>query len=263
MTAMSGVVIWMGPVSTVNLKSVVLPPDWSVLTVSCEMLGKPSCPTPLTPTDFRSYAASLGSDPLGALMAKAGSPEHAVLASFSAGHGLLDPLLNANAGDPRIQGVYAADSYYGLDVKPGYKRQADAAIAAGPNGPPFWLSTSSAKGGVTIHSGSESMAVFAGAEALVDVDPPTGMPKPVTSKGLGSCLWLDYQALYAHQEHATLLCPTALNLWFSGATVTPIGPGVTPGPGASPLSLFGSLVAVGLGGAAGYYAARWAERRWG
>lgn len=247
---MSGVIIWMGPVSTSNLAGVKMPSDWSIVTISAEVVQPGS--NALTPTMFRSFAATLGADPLGALMARATtSPDQAILASFSAGHGLLDPLLTANGGDPRIRGVYAADSVYGLDVKPGYLKQGQASVASGT---PFWLSTSSAKGGVTIHSGSESMVPLAQALGLQDMDPPAGMPTPVLCKGAGGCVWLDYQSLFAHGDHATKLCPAALNIWFGQAPPTlPSGggPGLEPGLGSKALALAGGL-------AVGYFAARWA-----
>lgn len=247
---MSGVIIWMGPVSTANLASVKLPPDWSVVTISAEVVQPGS--SALTPTMFRTYAATLGADPLGALMARAKtSPDEAILASFSAGHGLLDPLLQANGGDPRIRGVYAADSVYGLDVKAGYLKQGKASVATGT---PFWLSTSSAKGGVTIHSGSESMIPLAQALGLQDMDPPAGMPTPVLCKGLGGCVWLDYQSLFSHGDHATKLAPAALDIWFGAAPPTlPSGggPGLEPGLGSKALGL-------GAGALAGFLAARWA-----
>lgn len=246
---MSGVIIWMGPVSTANLATVHMPADWSIVTIALEVVAPDKTYAQgLTPTDFRNYASTLGADPLGALMAKAGtSPTEAILASFSAGHGLLDPLLSASAGDSRIQGVYAADSYYGLDVKAGYLKQGQASIASGV---PFWLSTSSAKGGVTIHSGSESAVVLANALGLGPVDPPTGMPKPVTARGKGGVLWLDYQGLFSHGDHATKLCPTALDIWFGKPQPVPAYDPQGP-------SLALAAAALVLGGAAGYFGAKY------
>jgi hypothetical protein len=245
----SGVIVWMGPVSTANLATVHLPADWSIVTISLEVVAPTKTPAQgLTPTDFRTYAATLGPDPLGTLMAKAGTaPTQAILASFSAGHGLLDPLLSTNGGDPRIQGVYAADSYYGLGLKPGYVKQGQASLQSNV---PFWLSTSSAKGGVTIHSGSESAKVLADALGLAPEDPPSGMPKPVTCRGKGGVLWLDYQSLFSHGDHATKLCPTALDIWFGS-------PGAVPAYDPQGPTLATAALALALGGAAGYFGARW------
>lgn len=258
----SGTIIWMGPVSQSNLNSVKIPDNWDIVTISQEVVA-PNRPGPvaLTPTDFRNFASTLGADPLTVLMKRSKkSPKICLIASFSAGHGLLEPLLRANAGDPRIHGVYSADSYYGLEIKEGYYNHAKACINSGSR---FWLSTSNTKGGTTIHSGSESVLPFAN-QLQLDADSPSiWMPPPVTSRGWKNVQWLDYQALFTHIQHATVLCPTALRIWMGeliGGVVPPSdlipsGPPADPSQGLeaasiSPSSKVGMLI---VGAVLGFY----------
>lgn len=268
-----GVIIWMGPVSTSNLSGVVLPPNWQIVTISQEVVAPTQTGgVALTPTMFRTYAATLGQDPLGTLMKRAtNSPELAVLASFSAGAGLLESILGVNTGDARIRAVLSADSYYGLAVKPGYLAQAKASIASGV---PFWLTTSNVGSSLSsgLHSGSESVVPFADALGL-GVTPafPTGMPKPVVTRDDSGVQWLDYQGLYSHVQHATILAPAALNIWFnvlagvrtlpyqgmqSTPPPTPNMPSEPPGPDTE-LST-GSKIALWVGsGLVGFFGMRW------
>ncbi len=210
--------MWMGPVMTANLAGVPLPPGWSIFTVGDVVRPRDRPPAEgIKPQDFRTWAAAkLGARPLLALLELA-QVEAAILASFSAGHGLLELLLADAPGDRRILGVLAADSYYGLDVKPGYLAHAQFCIATGD---PFWLTSSRSGEGPSSHSATQSIEPFAAELELRPVRAPAEVPAPVRALGRGGVLWLDYgragDSALEHRRHALELAPTILSAWLRG-----------------------------------------------
>lgn len=253
-------ILWMGPVSAANLKLLKLPVGFSVVTINKGMPQR--APTPggappeIASDAFRALGESFGDDPLGGLLSQHGraAEDFVLLASFSAGHGLLEYILNKHgAYDPRISGVLAADSYYvsqadanSLTPKPGFTAWGLRSIQTGA---PLWL-TSSATAGPNYPSCSESILGLSTVLQLTAREPPKEMPRPGGCKGRagpegdGGVYWLDYGAKYPHVKHATSLAPVALTAWLSD--VGPIqGPGApgpkapgspgptTPGPGGS------------------------------
>lgn len=212
------VVIWFGPVATANLAPAVVGTEVSILTINGQVVA-PDHAKAIKPSDFTPWVSNLGPDPLGALLTKAHA-DRAYLAAFSAGAGGLEGVLQRNAGDPRILGVLAADAYFGLTIKPGYMAQAKACEAGGP---PFWLTTGATKT-PSGNSGAMSVKPFADALGMVEVATPAGMPPTVLSRGKGSVVWLNYEALFDHIAHATKLAPDAIRAWLTAPQPVPFPP---------------------------------------
>lgn len=250
-------IIWIGPVSTSNLNDVKLPVGWKVFTVSKELVAPTKDATlGLNPQDFRSFAGTLGQDKIGELLRRAGA-EQAILASFSAGHGLLEELLRGQPSDPRIVGVLSADSYYGLAVKPGYKAFADSA----KTGVPFILTTSNSKDGtITPHSGSESVLPFAQALEMSATPGPGDVPPPDAAMRQGSVLWLDYKGKFPHISHATVLAPLMLNHMLHGDGGVTIPPPI--GVPAGDSDVFRKWLAFVSGAITGFVGLDWMKKSW-
>lgn len=244
---MSRAILWMGPVSTAQFGKV--PEGWTLLTIGDVVLPAGRTAKEGTrPSDFRAFYASLGSDPLGELLRRANASS-AILVSFSAGHGLLEKLLEKQANDPRIEGVILGDSYYGLDVHPGSFAFAQRALVSGV---PFWITTSNAKDGtLTVHSGSESVLPFANALGL----PSKKVPSPpfvagAIGRGQGGVLWADYEGRITHQQHALRAADLARFLAGSGSSTPSTGSRKSSG------DELGTLALLVAGGFALYYASK-------
>lgn len=245
--------LWMGPVQKHDLTRVFTPPEgWTVYTVGSQVARGEAAARPslgVVPEDFRVWArAHLGSDPLGELLRLAGGAERAVLASYSAGHGLAEFLLAEGAEDARLRAAVLADSYYGLDVHAGSYAFGEAAIR---DGRPFWLTTSNSfQLPHTPNSGARSVAGLADALGLGPVAMPAGMPPEGVARGRGSVLWMDYGGSYTHQGHVPfagrMLASLAREEAGSWASATPAGGTETRGSsqGAGALLVGGLLTAL-------------------
>jgi len=239
-------IVWMGPVATANIAPAVAGTDVSILTVNGWTVA-PDHPRAVAPSDFRPWVQALGSDPVGALCAMAHADE-VWLAAFSAGAGALEAVLKARPADERVLGVLAADAYYGLAVKPGYLAHAKATTR------PFWLTSSNAR---DVHTCAESVLPFADSLGLAPASPPPAMPPPIATRSSGPVAWLNYEGLYSHVQHATVLSPAALRSWVTGQEApppTPPEPWTPPEPGQAPEpaeSLRAHALAAGAGAAVG------------
>lgn len=209
----NGLVLWVGPVSASMLAGHV-PDGWSLQTINHGPSGS------IHSSDFRSWALSLGPDPLGRI---APNFDAVIVASFSAGHGASDVILErcAALGDDRLSGYLGADSYY-LDSlasppKPGHL--AFGACAA-HDGRPFWLTTSTHPNQAR-PSASACVASLSDALRLRRMRVPPSMPPGASAHGRGGALWLDYGATFAHPEHATVLAPMALDAWQRSSARAP------------------------------------------
>ena len=236
-------IVWMGPVSTSNLAGVPLPKGWGIWTIGDVVRPPDRDPAEgIKPQDFRDWAAAkLGARPFDRLL-ELGQVDAVVLASFSAGHGLLELLLAAAHGDKRILGTLAADSYYGLELKPGYLAHGRDCVASGD---PFWLTSSDAGRGPSSSSASQSLAPFAAELELRSARAPREMPPPVRTLGRGGVLWLDYarpgDGAPAHLRQAVELAPAALTAWVGG-----IGAGAKRDSSALGAVAFAAALAWGL-----------------
>lgn len=246
-------IIWMGPAATSHIAPAVKGRDVPITTINCQTIQPPvDCP-PLRTIHFDPWLATLGADALGTLLGRM-KVDAAYLGAYSAGAGGLEGLLVRHAGDPRILGCYSADAYFADFVKPGYKKQADACQTSGV---PFWLSSG--------ELGSPHAKLFADALGMVDTPPPAVMPKPIVSRAKGPVRWLDYQKLYTHPEHASVLAPIAIGSWL-GVEMVPLP--VPPAGGDEPpvesegLTAVEKTLLVAGGIAIGVTLYRLVRRRW-
>jgi hypothetical protein len=218
-------VLWCGPISARTLPADLFPPGSHVLTVNEGDGGIGS-----------SAFARLG-ERYGSLetLARAhrlelGDFDRVIIASFSAGWGLVEKLLQ---DDPTLPDVLlAADSYYtgsGLGRKPGYAALCERA-ARGEALAVLSCSTIAGPGYPSSDAGLEALLAPLELEPLPDPPLPysTTLPRPEETLGRASLLWLRYGTRLEHAQHATRLAPELVR-----ALVTPYLEGRAP-PGASP-----------------------------
>lgn len=161
-------------------------------------------------------------------------PEQIALASFSAGYGLLDPILAVPEDRARVTACCFADSVFlggdpntgkGGPAKPG----ATAFGAEAVNGDKLLVSTSAHSTDGSYLTGMQSWtltweAIRAKSECLCEpqkVKPRSPVPEPPLGFWqLGSsCYWGDYGDMFAHGEHNDLsaaIWQAYLAPWLSG-----------------------------------------------
>ncbi|TXH50447.1 MAG: hypothetical protein E6Q97_20455 [Desulfurellales bacterium] len=165
---------------------------------------------------FGEWANTLGSDPLTALAGP--DATRIVMAGFSAAHGAHEVILGKVAlrKDPRLVGLYAADSYYsawGVQTpKPGHRAWLRMAIEYGL---PAWFSTST-RHPAAHPSATESFLIMANSLGMLPVDydkelSGNDVPDPRSVRKQGSVMWFEYGDSLQHPEHATKLAPIALS----------------------------------------------------
>jgi hypothetical protein len=143
-----------------------------------------------------------------------------VLASFSAGHNIVRPLMLDPANRARVDVLYLADSIYGswknqeaqtINVPDGYVDFAIDALDAKK----LFVATSSNSPNSPFPNGEQSMKALAQAIESRAGQPmqeasalsPEITPQPVGAGQLGGTLFCDYGGLVTHPEHATKLAP--------------------------------------------------------
>lgn len=198
------VILWIGPVWP-QIIAPAVPKDWMILTFDDKVAGGNGSDA------YRRWALSLGFDPLTRLAPNA---TQILIAGFSRAHGAIEVLLAqaAAAGDVRITGLLALDSYYSsLGVttpKPGFLNWCNFALA---HNLPAIFTTSS--GHLPTHqSASDSIKPLANALQLRETAIAIPhLPPPVKTFGRGGILWLDYQARERHEDHPLKLAQPILS----------------------------------------------------
>jgi len=262
-------VVWAGPISG-ELRSVKWRQPTVVLVVNKGISDQYDCAGSMAgwttehtvscigSSAFGRLASSLGSDILGALLAKSGITDagKVTLASFSAGHGLLNPILKQSAD--RVSAVMLFDSYYGA-TKEGYLAAAQRAV----RGDCVMVVTASGFGGANYSSCNEYVKWM-----LQRIEPlddgalywPKDLPQPLSVRTRGSFLYADFGTTISHGEHAKLLAAPIIERWANPPTQ-----GAPPwatdqakpggGPGGTAV-----IVGVGLVVAAGLAALAWRSK---
>jgi hypothetical protein len=233
-------VIWCGPVSPANLKTARLPAGARVVTINRGAGKDPKAPNSGS-SNFELLASQVGGS-LRTLLDGRGVDLDAfrsvTLAGFSAGWGLMEPILRGTDG-ARVDVLYAADAYYGRAVKPGYR----AFLERAAGGRALAILTTSTIAGPTYPSAT------AGVEKLVDglgLEPMTlapALPRPVRALGKLGAVWCDYGLEpFKHVGHATKLAP----LFFSHVVTPYLERRALPGAGGAGDGVAEALAALGL-----------------
>ena len=230
---MSDLMIWCGPVEQRNLAGVKWQRPTGVYTVG----GVGS-------DYFSGLGRSLAPGIVGKLANKwcaqvnppRPAPDRIAMASFSAGHGLIEVTCQEPASLSQLRAICACDSYYvGTQgqIKPGYKAACERAVA----GDMLVILTTGASGGLLPNgkpfpSSREAFAPLADELALTEIPWPEqagNVPAPERLRGRGLCFWLDYGKRFKHEEHALKIAPAVMT-----AMVAPYMAGNQWPPPASP-----------------------------
>jgi hypothetical protein len=254
------VVIWTGPVSASNLKGIAWGRPTKIVTVNHrDWPGPqqgPARPEITGSNAFGTLAARLGPRPVSAILAAAGvdeTPERIALMGYSAGHGLMNPILLSEEAD-RIDAFGAFDAYFTnatKAVKKGYLRH----IQRAASGEALAIVTTSSNGDVGVPPADKSFALLNELVPGVSAEaPPDGVPEPASYVGTGLYGWADYEARVSHENHVhSLVVP------WANATIAPYLAGGTPeglegGGGGGGLSIgkvcFGLALLVAVGAVA-------------
>lgn len=236
-------VIWCGPVSASNLKTARLPAGARVVTVNRGVGKDPAAPN-VGSSHFEALAAQVGGS-LRTLLDGRGVDLDAfrsvTLAGFSAGWGLMEPLLRGTDG-ARVDVLYAADAYYtgpGRQVKPGYRAFLERAAA----GRALALLTTSNIAGPTYPSSAAAVEKLTEGLDLEPVQLAPELPRPVRALGKLGAIWCDYGGEpFQHVGHATKLAP----LFFSHVVTPYLERRALPGAGGAGDSVVEALAALGL-----------------
>jgi hypothetical protein len=241
---MTDLLIWTGPVETRNLASVKWQRPTGVYTVGGEGSDY-----------FSGLGRSLAPGIVGKLSDKwraqtkpaREAPDRIAMASFSAGHGLIETVCKEAASLSQLAAVCACDSYYVAkqgDIKAGYRAACERAVA----GEMLVILTTGASGGMLpdkkpFPSSREAFAPLADELGLSEIAWPEqagNVPAPERLLGRGLCFWLDYDARFKHVEHALKIAPAVI-----GAMVSPYMAGSQwPPPASAPDDGTGGLLAL-------------------
>lgn len=217
---MKHLVIWTGPISDSHLPEDCLPPDSRRLTINEGVGGIGS-------GHFAALGRRYGT--LAGLCERKGidlaEPETVTLASFSAGWGLVERLLQDTDSRERVTALLACDSYYtgaSLTPKPGY----GAATRAAAAGRMLAVLSSSEFEGAGYPSCQAAVgALLEPLEPLESVPAPAGLPvtdsrgilpAPTETRARGGLLWLKYGTRLEHGHHGSRLARVLMR-----ALVTP------------------------------------------
>jgi hypothetical protein len=159
---------------------------------------------------------SLGDDPLSTL---APGSSRIFLATFSAGHGAAEVILNrvVDAADMRLEGLLSCDSYYVANAskppKPGFAAWLQW-ILDSPRGRRAWFTTSSTGGPGYLSASASFMKLAKFLGMGLQTSSPRSMPEPLFFRKRSPVLWFDYGDKFKHVEHATKLARLALPAMF-------------------------------------------------
>lgn len=236
-------VIWCGPVTAGNLKTAKLPDGARVL-----VIGKGISKDPKSPAIGSSHFEALGASVGGSLRTLLDQRQldldgfrSVTLAGFSAGWGLMEPLLRGtDAG--RVDVLYAADAYYtgpGRQVKPGYR----AFLERAAGGRALAILTTSNIAGPTYPSSAAAVEKLVEGLDLAPMQLAPELPRPVRALGRAGAVWCDYGGEpFKHVGHATKLAP----LFFSHVVTPFLERRALPGAGGAGDSVVEALAALGL-----------------
>lgn len=236
-------VIWCGPVSPANLKTARLPAGARVVTVSRGAGKDPKAPN-IGSSNFELLASQVGGS-LRTLLDQRGVDLDAfrsvTLAGFSAGWGLMEPLLRGTDG-ARVDVLYAADAYYtgpGRQVKPGYRAFLERAAA----GRALAILTTSHVAGPSYPSSAAAVEKLTEGLDLAPLSLAPEIPRPERAVGKLGAIWADYGAEpFKHVGHATKLAP----LYFSHVVTPYLERRALPGASGTGDSTLEALAALGL-----------------
>lgn len=204
--------IWVGPITSQNLA----PTEWAhptdVLTLNC--VGSDACAT----IGYNLPRAGM----LRALLKAKGKSmdgyAKVILASFSAGHGLADLMLQDAESRDRISAVCACDSYYtgqGPALKKGYYAFSKMAAAGDKMA---WFSVSSFPGSGYISSGDAIKPLLDAIKPEADSLPgdlSDHLKAPLYCVRQSGFAAAAFGSGYKHVEHATVVAPAVLGGWIS------------------------------------------------
>ncbi len=211
-------VIWLGPVSTANISSAV-PHSWDIRTYNR------GANNGIGSSAFREWSETLGNDPISAL---APGASEVILASFSAGHGATEVILQkvATNDDDRLRAFLSCDSYYvsttNTTPKPGHVawlreiiRKDDGRKAL------FTTSSYDGPGYLSARDSFEMLSRNIHMELRDYQSVAPWMPEPYLCHANGPVVWLNYENTFSHVEHATKLASITLDGWFRGGPMFP------------------------------------------
>lgn len=236
-------VIWCGPVSPANLKTARLPAGARVVTINRGAGKDPKAPNSGS-SNFELLASQVGGS-LRTLLDGRGVDLDAfrsvTLAGFSAGWGLMEPLLRGTDG-ARVDVLYAADAYYtgpGRQVKPGYRAFLERAAA----GRALAILTTSHVAGPNYPSSAASVEKLTEGLGLTPLSLAPDLPRPERAVGKLGAIWADYGTEpFKHVGHATKLAP----LFFSHVVTPYLERRALPGASGAGDSTLEALAALGL-----------------
>lgn len=236
-------VIWCGPVSPANLKTARLPAGARVVTINRGAGKDPKAPNSGS-SNFGLLASQVGGS-LRTLLDGRGVDLDAfrsvTLAGFSAGWGLMEPLLRGTDG-ARVDVLYAADAYYtgpGRQVKPGYRAFLERAAA----GRALAILTTSHVAGPNYPSSAAAVEKLTEGLPLAPLSLAPELPRPERAVGKLGCIWADYGSEpFKHVGHATKLAP----LFFSHVVTPYLERRALPGASGAGDSTLEALAALGL-----------------
>lgn len=236
-------VIWCGPVSPANLKTARLPAGARVVTINRGAGKDPKAPNSGS-SNFELLASQVGGS-LRTLLDGRGVDLDAfrsvTLAGFSAGWGLMEPLLRGTDG-ARVDVLYAADAYYtgpGRQVKPGYRAFLERAAA----GRALAILTTSHVAGPNYPSSAAAVEKLTEGLPLAPLSLAPELPRPERAVGKLGCIWADYGSEpFKHVGHATKLAP----LFFSHVVTPYLERRALPGASGAGDSTLEALAALGL-----------------
>lgn len=236
-------VIWCGPVSPANLKTARLPAGARVVTINRGAGKDPKAPNSGS-SNFELLASQVGGS-LRTLLDQRGVDLDAfrsvTLAGFSAGWGLMEPLLRGTDG-ARVDVLYAADAYYtgpGRQVKPGYRAFLERAAA----GRALAILTTSHVAGPSYPSSAAAVEKLTEGLDLAPLSLAPEIPRPERAVGKLGAIWADYGAEpFKHVGHATKLAP----LYFSHVVTPYLERRALPGASGTGDSTLEALAALGL-----------------
>ncbi len=236
-------VIWCGPVSTSNLKTARLPAGARVVTVNRGAGKDPKAPN-IGSSNFELLASQVGGslrtllDQRGVDLDTCGT---VTLAGFSAGWGLMEPLLRGTDG-ARVDVLYAADAYYtgpGRQVKPGYRAFLERAAA----GRALAILTTSNIAGPNYPSSAAAVEKLTEGLGLEPITLGPELPRPERAVGKLGAIWADYGGQpFKHVGHATKLAP----LYFSHVVTPYLERRALPGASGAGDGALEALAALGL-----------------
>lgn len=236
-------VIWCGPVSPANLKTARLPAGARVVTINRGAGKDPKAPNSGS-SNFELLASQVGGS-LRTLLDQRGLDLDAfrsvTLAGFSAGWGLMEPLLRGTDG-ARVDVLYAADAYYtgpGRQVKPGYRAFLERAAA----GRALAILTTSHVAGPNYPSSAAAVEKLTEGLDLAPLSLAPEIPRPERAVGKLGAIWADYGTEpFKHVGHATKLAP----LFFSHVVTPYLERRALPGASGAGDSTLEALAALGL-----------------